>query len=233
MADAFHHYSDFITTFIVAIGLFFVKRGFSYIDSALGLLISFLIIYWSFKMGKEFIDNLIGRRAPTQYYEQIRTIASSFQFVEGVHDIEIHSYGKNKIISLHIELSPALTLEEAHSIADSIEKKIYNADLGRCIVHVDLKKEAVLREKMKVERMLNIFLAKNNKTKGFHGLEIITTEGSDVLNFHLLLEKNVSLQESHVISHRLLKLLKRKFGFSKVNIHIEPYERKEQDDNKN
>ncbi|MDP2924163.1 MAG: cation diffusion facilitator family transporter [Candidatus Omnitrophota bacterium] len=224
-ADAFHHYTDFITTFIVAFGLFFVKRGFIYVDSILGLLIAFLIIYWSFKMGKEFVDNLIGKRAPDQVYEKVKVIASSFQFVAGVHDIEIHSYGKNRIVSLHIEISPALTLEQAHSVADSIEKKIYNEDLGRCIVHVDLKKEAALREKVRIEKTLDMFLAKNKNVKGFHGIEIITTEGIDVLSFHLLLDKKIPLDESHAISHRLLTLLKKRLGFSKVNIHIEPYEK--------
>jgi divalent metal cation (Fe/Co/Zn/Cd) transporter len=226
-ADAFHHYADFITTFIVAFGLFFVQRGFFYIDSLLGLLIAVLIIYLSFKMGKEFSDNLIGKRAPEQVYEEVRTVVSSFQAVAGVHEIEIHSYGKNRIISLHIELNPSLNLEEAHSVADSIEKKIYDQGLGKCIVHIDLKKSAVPRDKMRVEKTLNMFLARNNSVKGFHGIEIITNEGADILSFHLLLDKKTPLEESHAISHRVLTLIKRKLGFSKVNIHIEPYEKSE------
>jgi divalent metal cation (Fe/Co/Zn/Cd) transporter len=228
-ADAFHHYTDFITTFIVACGLFFVKKGFTYVDSILGLLIAFLIIYWSFTMGKEFCDNLIGKRAPAQVYEEVKAVVSSFRQVAGVHEIEIHSYGKNRIVSLHIELNPSLNLEEAHSVADSIEKKIHNEGLGKCIVHIDLKKDAVLLDKIRVERILKRFLARNNNVKSFHGIEIITTEGVDVLSFHLLLEKNTSLEESHKISHRLLTLLKKKLGFSKVNIHIEPYEKQDRE----
>jgi cation diffusion facilitator family transporter len=143
-ADAFHHYTDCITTFIVAIGLIFVKNGSLYIDSILGLLIASLISFWSLKMGKEFIDNLIGKRAQPELYAKIREIASSSKLVEGVHEIEIHSYGRNNVISLHIEMSPALSLEEAHSVADSIEKKIYSENLGRAIVHIDLKGEVKL-----------------------------------------------------------------------------------------
>jgi cation diffusion facilitator family transporter len=43
-ADAFHHYTDCITTAIVAVGLVFVKFGFTYVDAILGFIIAFLII---------------------------------------------------------------------------------------------------------------------------------------------------------------------------------------------
>jgi divalent metal cation (Fe/Co/Zn/Cd) transporter len=156
-------------------------------------------------------------------YEKIKSIVFSFRFVEGVHEIEIHTYGKNRIISLHIEMNPALTLEEVHGVADGIEKKIYNENLGRCVVHVDLKKGAKIIEKKRVEKLIKNILATAKDIKDFHGMEIITSEEKTVLNFHLLLDKNASIEESHLIYHRLSNLLKEKFGFSQVNIHIEPY----------
>lgn len=222
-ADAFHHYTDCITTFIVAFGLIFVKFGFTYIDSILGLIIAFLIIYWSIKMLKSFTDNLIGKRAPAEVYDKVNNIASAFKFVEGVHDIEIHSYGDNRVISLHIELSPKLSLEEAHSVADSIEKKIHSEKLGKCVVHMDLKHRAQAAEKVILEKAIRDFVKKNKHTKDFHGTEIITVENTSIVNFHLQFEKETPLEESHAISHKLSAFLREQFGFAKVNIHIEPY----------
>ncbi|MFA5271395.1 MAG: cation diffusion facilitator family transporter [Candidatus Omnitrophota bacterium] len=224
-ADAFHHYTDCITTFLVAFGLIFVKLGFTYVDSILGLIIALLIIYWSYNMLRTFTDNLIGKRAPLEFYDKIKNIASAFKFVEGVHDIEIHSYGDNRVISLHIELSPTLSLEEAHSVADSIEKKIHSQKLGKCVVHMDLKHRAQAAEKRILEKAIRDFLRKNRCVKDFHGTEIITVEDTSIVNFHLQFEKKTPLEETHLISHKLSDVLKEKFGFAKVNIHIEPYKK--------
>ncbi|MCM8787232.1 MAG: cation-efflux pump [Candidatus Omnitrophica bacterium] len=224
-AESSHHYADSFTTFIVAAGLFFVKKGgfYLYLDSILGIFMSFIILFWSSKMARGFIDNLIGRQVPASLYEQIKKIALSFSETKGVHDIEVHTYGKNKIISLHIEMSPSLSLEEAHNIADSIEKKIYAQNLGRCIVHVDLQSDYKAADKNKIEILIRNIILFTKKIRGFHGIEIITKGNENFLNFHLLLDKNTSLTESHLISHRLSDILKKKFNFSQVNIHIEPY----------
>jgi cation diffusion facilitator family transporter len=229
-ADAFHHYTDCITTAIVAVGLVFVKFGFTYVDAILGFIIAFLIIWWSFKMLREFTDNLIGKCPPVEFCDKIKNIALSFTSVSGVHDVEIHSYGRNKVISLHIELSPQLSLREAHSIADSIEKKINTENLGRCIVHVDLTGKAKTTQKEIVEKAIIRFIAKNKEIKDFHGLEIIVSEAMTIVDFHLCFSRNTSLEESHSISHKLSDFLKKQFGFTKINIHVEPYGNAEEKD---
>ena len=143
--DAFHHYSDAITSLSVGVGLFLflIKDKFVYIDSLLGIFMALLIIVWSFRSGKEFADNLIGRKVSPEFYDKVNRVACSTERVEGVHAIQVHSYGDVKIISLHIELNPLLSLVQAHNVADSIEKSIEGQGLGKCIVHVDLKKHRI------------------------------------------------------------------------------------------
>ncbi|MFH1317812.1 MAG: cation diffusion facilitator family transporter, partial [Candidatus Omnitrophota bacterium] len=139
--DAFHHYSDVVTSIAVVVGLFFVRRGWVYIDSIVGILVSAIIILWGINTGRVFISNLIGKKESTEFYKEIRMIARSFSFVEGVHAIEVYSYGKNRIVSLHVEMNPSFSLEEAHKVADNIEKEVHHKGFGRCIVHVDIKGE--------------------------------------------------------------------------------------------
>lgn len=224
--DALHHYSDCITSLAVVIGLIFVKLGFLYVDCVVGGIISLVIIFWALKMGREFIDSLIGKRAPDFVYEKVKAIALSFVSVEGVHDIEVHSYGENRVISLHIEMDPALSLEEAHGIADSIEKKAAQEDLGKCIVHVDLKEKEKTRSKDRVEKLISQLVAIDSKIKDFHNVEIISAGRRSILNFHLLLDKQVPLDDLHKLCHGLSRIIKKELGFWKVNIHFEPYERR-------
>ena len=222
--DALHHYGDFITSIAVVIGLVFVMMGYVWADSLLGILISIIIAFWAVKMARGFIDNLIGKRAPEAVYRKIRSIAFSSKYVEGVHDIEVHSYGENRIVSLHVEIDPSISLDEAHEIADSIEKKVLEDDLGRCIVHVDVKDKKKTIDRKEVEKFISKMITPDNNIKGFHKIEILTTTKKNILNFHLLLDKGVTLDSLHSLCHRLAKILKKEFGFWKVNIHSEPYQ---------
>jgi len=220
--DAAHHYSDSFTSFIIALGLIFVERGFPSVDAYLGIFTAAVIILWAVKLAKEFIDNLIGRESPHEFYVQIKNSALSFPRVESVHGINIHSYGRNRIISLHILVDRTLPLEQAHAIADSIEKKLLQQGLGRCVVHVDLKSITCSPHICEVEKVLCRLVKSVPHLENFHSLEVITTEDKNILNFHLILNKNTSLIDSHIISHRIMRFLQRRFKFSRVYIHLEP-----------
>ena len=65
-------------------------------------------------------------------------------------------------------------------------------------------------------------VAFTSKVKGFRGITIVTTESGSILNFDLILDKNTSLEESHILEHHLSQSLKDEFNFSQVNIHVEP-----------
>lgn len=140
-SDGMHHLSDVVTTIVIVLGLFLVRKGFVIVDALLGIIVSFIIIVWGVRTAKVFIDNLLGKRAPQSLYHKVKGIALANDLVKGVHGIEIHSYGYNRIISLHIEVDVSLTLQQAHACADEIEKKVLASHLGRCIVHVDLIKQ--------------------------------------------------------------------------------------------
>jgi divalent metal cation (Fe/Co/Zn/Cd) transporter len=222
-ADASHHYSDFFTSLAISAGLLFVRKGFTHVDAGLGIFVSLVILFWAFRLLKGFIDNLIGKEVSPDNYRKIKNIVLSFPRVEGVHDINIHAYGHNNMISLHIVVEKSLSLGEAHSLADSIEKRIYREGLGRCVIHVDPGNPLFPRKKSDVEKAIVSLVRSDPRLKDYHGLEVIATEDKNILNFHLILDKTISLPESHAINHRVADFFREKFGFSQVNIHIEPY----------
>ncbi len=221
--DAAHHYSDGLTSFIIGGGLIFVKKGFYAWDTYLGIFVALLIILWAVKMGWGFFDNLLGRRVSEEVYARIKEVALSFPEVKDVHDVEVHSYGHRKIVSLHIVVDKDLSLEKGHSVADSVEKRLLQEGVSECITHVDITKEIPKVKHTHVEKVILNFINAHPLLKDFHKLRIITTESENILNFHLLLDSNISLEESHEISHKLSQLLKSVFKFSQVNIHLEPY----------
>ncbi len=222
-SDAFHHYLDSIVNFCVGIGLIGIKYGLLYLDAFLGIGLSLLIVIFSLKIVKRVINRLLGFPPSPSFYKKIESLVKEFPQIRGFHDLEVHSYGKNNVVIFHVEVEKDLSLEEAHTLADSLEKKIYQQGLGRAIVHVDLSKRVTRTRKKEVEKLMNRVVRFVRRIKGFHGVEILNLEDQTILNFHLLLDKSTSLEDTHKISHRISKMLKDKFSFSKVNIHVEPF----------
>jgi len=221
--DAVHHYSDFFTSAVISLGLIFIREGNFYLDAYMGIFIALVVISWALILAKEFIDNIIGNEAPQEVYERIKNTIFSFPHVEGVHEINIHSYGRKRIISLHVVVRKDLSLKEAHDVADNIEKKLFKDRLGKCVVHIDIEEFPFRARRSDVEKTIGRIISRVSSLKGFHHIEVITTEADSILNFHLILDENISLKDSHRIYHRVSKFLKKRFNFSQVNIHIEPY----------
>jgi len=220
--DAAHHYSDALTSMIVAIGLIFIKKGYDNVDAYLGILVSLVIIVWAVLSAKEFVSNLIGKKISKEEHKVIKKIALSFPNVDNVHDIEAHYYGHNKIISLHVVVHYDLSLEAAHSISDSIEKKILKDGLGKSVVHIDLNRQSSKKRRTEVEKFITELIKTKPCVKDFHAFEIIYTENLGIVSFHIIFDKKTSLDDSHSIAHEFSRRLKDKFNFSKVNIHVEP-----------
>lgn len=142
IADAWHHRSDAIASILVGIGLILVRYGYYYIDGILGLGVVALLVWVGVELVKSSVDFLIGKAPDKELLNRIRDIVLSVPGVLNLHDILVHDYQSDKIISLHIEVEDYLTAREAHSIAlevqDLLKKKLNTSNIS---VHIDPKGE--------------------------------------------------------------------------------------------
>lgn len=142
IADAWHHRSDAIASILVGIGLILVRYGYYYIDGILGLGVVVLLVWVGVELVKSSVDFLIGKAPDKELLNRIRDIVLSVPGVLNLHDILVHDYQSDKIISLHIEVEDYLTAREAHSIAlevqDLLKKKLNTSNIS---VHIDPKGE--------------------------------------------------------------------------------------------
>jgi cation diffusion facilitator family transporter len=58
---------------------------------------------------------------------------------EGVHNVQIHKHGQNYHISLHLAIEPTKSVEEAHKLAEELEKKIREQipSASRIVIHTE------------------------------------------------------------------------------------------------
>lgn len=135
IADGIHHRSDAFSSLVVLLGLgtqFFFKEkvagAFGWFlnrtDGFLGIVLAGFIFYTAFEMIKKSVSQLIGEAPNPKDLKNIRQVALQIQGIKGVHNIIVHQYGAQKIVSLHAEVPNHFSLIHSHDLAEAIEDLI-------------------------------------------------------------------------------------------------------------
>lgn len=137
-ATAYDSLNDVIATSAVVLSTFAgLFLDFS-IDGFMGLCVSVFIIYTGFTLAKDTVNILLGQSPDPEMVEDIKRIVLSSEYIKGAHDLIIHDYGPGRIISsIHVEISDQENIIKAHSVIDSIEKKILKELNIDIVIHID------------------------------------------------------------------------------------------------
>ncbi|MCW3806988.1 cation diffusion facilitator family transporter [Plebeiibacterium marinum] len=137
IADGWHHRSDAFSSIIILGGLF-LGHYFWWIDGVLGLVVSLLIFYTTYKILKESLSIFLGEKIDEELKESIQDIGiNEFKRDLDPHHFLIHQYGHHAELTFHISLPGAMSLTEAHTIASKYEilvKQVHNIGVT---IHID------------------------------------------------------------------------------------------------
>jgi cation diffusion facilitator family transporter len=124
IADAWHHRSDAIASLLVGLGLIFMRFNLYLIDGILAVCVAILIGWIAVRLIITSSNTLIGEAPDSELISKISQISLSVPGVINIHDIYVHDYNTNKVISLHVEVNDNLLADVAHEIATTVEEKI-------------------------------------------------------------------------------------------------------------
>ncbi|MEN8138179.1 MAG: cation diffusion facilitator family transporter [Bacteroidota bacterium] len=128
-ADGWHHRSDAISSAVILIGIF-VGKYYWWIDGALGITVSFLLLYTSYDIIKDSVSPLIGEEPEKKLVDKLHGFANECYGKDmNIHHIHMHSYGDHIEVTFHMVFPKTITLQDAHDDATMLEHRIYN-DLG-------------------------------------------------------------------------------------------------------
>jgi cation diffusion facilitator family transporter len=128
-ADAWHHRSDAISSVVILAGIF-LNKYIWWIDGAMGIVVTILILYAAYGILKEVFNAFLGEKPDKQLLEKINDICTKhYDSAVYPHHIHVHHYGAHTEMTLHIKLNKSLSLEGAHNITSMIEDDIRN-ELG-------------------------------------------------------------------------------------------------------
>lgn len=171
-ADALHHRSDAFSTLLVVVALGASHLGYTQVDGIMGIGVSLVIFASAWGIAREAVNPLIGEAPSQVFLDEIEGACRSVTDVLGVHDIVVHNYGENRIVSLHIEVSHTLSALAIHEIAEDVEESVGRITQGMVVVHMDPINrdhphyDTVLTEVQKV-------VAQDERVLTFHDLRIV------------------------------------------------------------
>lgn len=218
-ADAWHHRSDAISSIGVAIGIICARYGFPILDPIFGFFVSIIIIYVGISLIKTSSNFLIGTNIDNETHQKIIKIVKSMKFIKDIHKVYLHDYGTSKVLTLHAEIDPDLSIEKAHEIANKIEQKIQNVTNFSTVIH--LEPANIYNRPKKDERLIENILRKQKEIRSFHKIQIIKGFTKDDIKIHIVVDENMPVSKAHKLSHKLEKILEKEYGMCNVNIHFD------------
>ncbi|MDI9623969.1 MAG: cation diffusion facilitator family transporter [Methanothermobacter sp.] len=124
IADAQHQKIDIFSCTLILAGVIGSNLGLKFLDPLVAILIAFIVLKTAFDVGRENINNIMGKVPSRSIMAEIRRSAMSIKGVMGIHNVRINYFGPYAAVDLHIEVDGDMNLREAHCISHKVEKKI-------------------------------------------------------------------------------------------------------------
>jgi cation diffusion facilitator family transporter len=235
-ADALHFSSDIYSSSVVIVGLIFTKIGFPVGDSIAALGVAFLVILASWRLGKRTVDILMDR-APEGLKSEIQKMVEKVEGVSQCSRLRIRRSGAQVFVDMNVSLDKNTNLEEAHHIASEVERNIRSilpetdivvhtepAERLNFIDHkIDLTKKAEGSQGEQTEQIIRETLNEHARDfVEFHELTFQRKMGIPLINLHLVLPKNIKIEDAHKLCDHLEDDIKNRLGESEIVIHVEP-----------
>jgi cation diffusion facilitator family transporter len=135
LADALHYTSDLFSNSgaILAIALTYFT-GKPFFDLVFAVIIGCIIIFSAIKIAKSGISGIMDSSISEKMTKEIESIIHSMPFpAAGFHKLRTRYSGSNKYIDFHMLFCRKLLIDEAHELANKLEKEI-----SRRVKHVDV-----------------------------------------------------------------------------------------------
>lgn len=136
-ATATDSISDSAATLAVIVALIISHYTSVDLDGVMGLVVAILIAVAGIGIFRSTLSRLLGEAPDKEVVEGIRARVTGYAGVVGLHDLNVHSYGKKLYASVHVEVDSKMTINEGHELADEIERDFAaNTDI-MMVVHID------------------------------------------------------------------------------------------------
>lgn len=127
-ADALHYASDLLTGSATMLALVLALLfGWTGLDAWFAIGIAAYILYGAWGIGADAFQVLLDRELPAAQRQRIKELARAHPQVCNVRGLRTRQSGTAIILQMNLELDGALSLSDAHRIAEEVEAQILRA----------------------------------------------------------------------------------------------------------
>ncbi len=139
-ADALHFRMDIFSNLGLLLGMLIIHWfKLPWLDPTLSILVAAYILSEAFKLVRHALRDMLDHELPDEIKQQVRDVIQAQDLpLSGYHNLRTRRAGSRKIMDFHLEVCRHMSVEEAHDIADQLEKGIENAIIGADVtIHIE------------------------------------------------------------------------------------------------
>lgn len=139
IANAYHHRSDSLSSLAALIGIGGATLGYHAMDPLAAIIVGLMIIHMGGKITWDATQNLMDSGLSREELEELNRIIEAVPNVLHHHDIKTRRAGRDVFIDCHIQVSPRISVSEAHNIAETVRHDLRHRapHVTDAMVHID------------------------------------------------------------------------------------------------
>ncbi len=120
--------ADVLSSGAVLVGLVLVRAtGEPVVDPIIAIVVVGLIVQAAYTTMRKAISNLMDRRLPPEEERAIRDVLDNRDDIQDYHALRTRRAGDQRYVQLHIVVGRERTVEDAHNVAEELERSIRQA----------------------------------------------------------------------------------------------------------
>lgn len=159
----------------------------------------------------------------------IEKLAGEIEGVRDAHEVNVtHADGK-LYVTLHARVDPDLSVQEAHKVAEKIERKLKKAidDIEHVTVHMEPledKMRGPLVGDREIQQAVNEAIRSFQDILSLKGLTTYVTDGRRYINLECCFKGQTPIDDAHRVASEIENSVKKRIMETAVTVHIEPAE---------
>jgi cation diffusion facilitator family transporter len=138
-ANAWHHRSDAISSFVVLVGIAGAMVGFPVLDAIAAFIVALMIAHIAWQLISNSVKELVDTAVDDETQQEIINLITQTDGVVSLHMLRTRLMGAKILIDAHLQVQPRLSVSEGHQIAETVEYLLKNqVDHVRDVtIHID------------------------------------------------------------------------------------------------
>lgn len=138
-AEAWHHRSDAMSSVGALIGIIGARHGYLVLEPLASVVISLLILKAAAEIFKDAVNKVVDHSCDEATQQALRDCVTAHPGVRGLDLLNTREFGNRIYVDMEISADAALSLREAHSIAEGVHELIERQfpQVKHVMVHVN------------------------------------------------------------------------------------------------